>query len=569
MADYAIHEETLTGVSNVIRKKDGTSALIDPADYPKRINLMGMLEEKTVSGAIATFADGADSVPLKKCEITLPASLDGYSEVDVVSAGKNLFDNSEFPKTISDTNYYGQFQSNVGIENRWYIPEIHIIPDIQYTLSFDVLCNVEPFNISIGIGRGGYLRDLTTATNRTSGRNSITFTLTSALKEQYGNILTFRVPRYNSTTSFEFTISNIQLEVGATATTYEPYTAPTTHTADLGRTIYGGSVDVVNGQGESICGKIVFDGSSDENWTAYAGGNGYLIAVADMERGTWYTSELAESYPLSKVPDNSTLGVRIGVNNNGIYVVQANTISGVTDLASFKAYLAENPLTVIYPLDDSETFTFDPVPIDSKLGNNTIWSEQGDNTEVTYRGQGTTTPILPTLVTKSITENGTYSAEDDDADGYSEVTVNVESVVKIGINSGKLNIANGTITADSAWCYTDTFDCPSGNITMDFGESDINVGIELVYASDNSHANYWTNGNGLRYREVDISSYYSPTKKARLSFRRQYLSKVLLMDFGNGKIYSSLTASQFEEPQANLLSMNSTESEESEGSENE
>lgn len=32
-----------------------------------------------------------------------------------------------------------------------------------------------------------------------------------------------------------------------------------------------------------------------------------------------------------------------------------------------------------------------------------------------------------TLITKSITANGTYSAEDDDADGYSEVTVNVPS----------------------------------------------------------------------------------------------------------------------------------------------
>lgn len=31
----------------------------------------------------------------------------------------------------------------------------------------------------------------------------------------------------------------------------------------------------------------------------------------------------------------------------------------------------------------------------------------------------------PTLITKTITENGTYSAEDDNADGYSEVTVEV------------------------------------------------------------------------------------------------------------------------------------------------
>lgn len=32
----------------------------------------------------------------------------------------------------------------------------------------------------------------------------------------------------------------------------------------------------------------------------------------------------------------------------------------------------------------------------------------------------------PTLITKQITENGVYKAEDDNADGYSEVDVNVD-----------------------------------------------------------------------------------------------------------------------------------------------
>ena len=39
--------------------------------------------------------------------------------------------------------------------------------------------------------------------------------------------------------------------------------------------------------------------------------------------------------------------------------------------------------------------------------------------------QGTGTAPSPTLITKSITANGTYDAEDDDADGYSSVTVSV------------------------------------------------------------------------------------------------------------------------------------------------
>ena len=36
--------------------------------------------------------------------------------------------------------------------------------------------------------------------------------------------------------------------------------------------------------------------------------------------------------------------------------------------------------------------------------------------------------VQPTLITKSITENGTYDASDDSADGYSSVTVNVSKV---------------------------------------------------------------------------------------------------------------------------------------------
>ena len=47
------------------------------------------LVEKTVSGSIAHFDDGADEVPLKSLVVNLPASLDGYSEVDVVHEGLN------------------------------------------------------------------------------------------------------------------------------------------------------------------------------------------------------------------------------------------------------------------------------------------------------------------------------------------------------------------------------------------------------------------------------------------------------------------------------------------------
>ena len=53
-----------------------------------------------------------------------------------------------------------------------------------------------------------------------------------------------------------------------------------------------------------------------------------------------------------------------------------------------------------------------------------------------------------TLITKTITANGTYSAEDDDADGYSSVTVNVSGgVTPTGTKTVSIT-QNGTTTED-------------------------------------------------------------------------------------------------------------------------
>lgn len=53
-------------------------------------------------------------------------------------------------------------------------------------------------------------------------------------------------------------------------------------------------------------------------------------------------------------------------------------------------------------------------------------------TKSTSGGGGGSTP---TLITKQINENGTYTAADDNADGYSEVTVNVKSGIPIDEDS--------------------------------------------------------------------------------------------------------------------------------------
>lgn len=373
MADYAIHDTTLTGISNVIRKKDGTSALIDPADYADRINLMGMLEEKTVSGAIATFADGADAVPLKKCEITLPASLDGYSSVDIIHAGKNLW---EFGVQTVDTVAYIMLYFTKPL------------PAGTYTISCELISTTTTCSFRFRKEDGSYL--VQTAFTANAGRVSQTLTLPEPA---------YRVYIYSSTQAGGevTTWKNVQIEVGATMTDFEAYETPTTHTANLGRTIHGGKSDVANGQGSGEWATVKL---KDLTWyysTSYGGffHSPSIQSVVSDETyicdSSEYTNVRLNSYQLQNTDD------AIGINaDNGSAVTGGAPLKSIvvkdTDfstVADLIAHFTENDSELCYKQATPEPFTFDPVPIDSKLGNNTLWAEQGSSVEVTYRSQGT------------------------------------------------------------------------------------------------------------------------------------------------------------------------------------
>ncbi len=57
-------------------------------------------------------------------------------------------------------------------------------------------------------------------------------------------------------------------------------------------------------------------------------------------------------------------------------------------------------------------------------------------------------PDAPTLISKTITQNGNYNPEDDNADGYSAVTVNVPNSYAAG-DEGKV-VSNGALVAQTA-----------------------------------------------------------------------------------------------------------------------
>lgn len=424
MADYAIHDTTLLAQANILRKKFGTNDRQDPADYADKMDLMGPLEEKTVSGSVVAFSDGADDVPLKSCAVTIAPTLDGVSSVDVVKAGKNLAPVNDFTAQR------------------------------QTVMTFDT-------PLPAGIYSYSYLATRTGSDSRNGGfrfvytddtyLNEYLYVDTETRRVRDGVVFAKPVKSiyvysisgsYADSGNFTVTVDDFQIEVGSTATAYEPYVAPTTHTANLGRTIYGGEVDVVNGTG------------TDEN------GN---------------------------------------------------------------------------------DFTFTPVPILSRLGDNTMWGD-GD-LSVVYRSSGTQTIITPTLISKTVTANGTYTASDEGADGYSEVTVNVSG------GGGNTPEASATLICDnSAYASALTF-------TDDYTNYDLlkivtyraDAGTELVFYMTPAmlDAMWQYSSNIANFNQPFTNSYVAYQKTTNTAWTR-YGNRNMNIKYVYGLVFTNCTCTETE-----------------------
>lgn len=195
-----------------------------------------------------------------------------------------------------------------------------------------------------------------------------------------------------------------QIEVGTTATSYE---APMGHritTLTLPRTIYGGTVDAVTGEGQETWKLATLDGT--ENWETW-GVNKNNAAVTGF-----YTYSINDYDPNGNKLLCSTMPHKIvdvwGGRNEGvgyasaldqsrrymIYSVKTDTLSDASDnasaVASFKSYLATQyaagtPVQIAYRLAEPVPFTATGAqPIPALPGVNTLLTD-ADSVTVTGR----------------------------------------------------------------------------------------------------------------------------------------------------------------------------------------
>jgi hypothetical protein len=359
----SISLDTANEVGAVLNKKYNTARGFKPSEWASAISFLEPLPERTASGGIANIQDGADKVPVKSWQVTIPPTLSGVSSLTEAQTGKTIFYPMDVEQgTISGSGYNSNSTARIRTADRKAVT-----PSTEYKIKV---------NSEVQIYEVHEYTDLTgSSTHLTVNASEYTFTTKSTTN--YLRIL-FRYS--NNATIRPSAITELQVTDG------KLYWK--TYTASLGRTIHGGTADIVNGEGTEIY-------SAPWIWTAGMSGvsvnnNGVcyinksdVITVNASNQTTLVGCKCSdtsfESRTWAGLQNSSTNGCAC-VYGNGIAI----RIAGYTTKQEYETYLTNNPLTFIYMLKTPTDFNFDSQEVDTLLGVNNFWSDEGDSS-VVYR----------------------------------------------------------------------------------------------------------------------------------------------------------------------------------------
>ena len=161
--------------------------------------------------------------------------------------------------------------------------------------------------------------------------------------------------------------------------------------------IYGGTV-TINPDGSADVaadnGQRTFNGL--EGWTIEAASGAYdfifKIGISAMKSGenigglTNYIKR-RETNAEGKIGGNFCY--QLGWNDRQLYILNASQLSDVSDLSSWKVYLAEHPVQLVYPLATPQTYHFSNLEqLKVWLGENNFWCDISDDITVKYWNRG-------------------------------------------------------------------------------------------------------------------------------------------------------------------------------------
>lgn len=168
--------------------------------------------------------------------------------------------------------------------------------------------------------------------------------------------------------------NNVSFNYPSTFTTYEPYTSSTTHT-NLGRTVYGGKLNVRTGVLTVDRAKTVLTGS-ESSWTDYNSSyHGFRVTISDMKLDGIPKEQLKSNMFVGSTGRGSVsdttpwLMNSYGSVSDVKYVWFSNT--GYTDVTTWKQFVASNNIELTYPITP-QTYQLTPQELKLLKEQNTI-----------------------------------------------------------------------------------------------------------------------------------------------------------------------------------------------------
>lgn len=375
-----------TDMNAVLNKKFGTSSQDYPyTEWADDVNLMGLLPEKTASGAVASFTDGADDVPVSSAVFDITAvqagsgdptpsnvrAISGYTGMNVTKAGANLFDGiTILPYSGTFNSYYAEFSVNSTARK---IPSVTLEEGKTYVLEIDITSDTEPFNISIGAGSGSYSRDVYTETGLSNGKHSISFTPSSTALSS-GAILAIRAPRYSSSASRTFSVTSMMVYEASNRTVI-----PVSWQTEAG-TVYGGSLNLTTGVLTVTHTKRTVTGGSWSWYETYKQGYSNILTSIPAKVGTIPIADKCKGISVNDRASNVGNFVCLVTSGTGL----GFSLPDITTEEDFNTWMSQNSIVVVYELATPVTYQLTPQQINTLLGSNNIWCDTGD-ASVTYR----------------------------------------------------------------------------------------------------------------------------------------------------------------------------------------
>lgn len=344
--------------------------------------------EDTVSGAIVSITDGSAN-PIQSLSVSLSPIQEGSGDpspdnvrpitgrdsVTVERTGKNLFDNAKWSQAESypNTGNYGYKLTD----------PIYLAPNTQYaykpTGSGSVV-NVSYYNIWVYSGDGVGISDTHTEyrlINNGTISTGGTFTTgsTGAIRLAVNVSASYTL---EDRLSYIYAATRFQIEVGSTATAYEPYDG-TSVTVQLGQTVYGGTVDVTGGK-ITVTRKVY--NLSDLSFAYYSNG-GYFRSpqLTTVKKGfnnvvTTMICNMLKGTAPNNIQD---LSCNLTTDTNPRIVVRDVSLDG--SLENFNEKYAD----AVFVCEMKEPFDIDltPASLSTLRGDNTVWSD-GDKVTMIY-----------------------------------------------------------------------------------------------------------------------------------------------------------------------------------------